>query len=183
MNTFRGYQQPGDVIIPDRGKGKDQCLRNLVRTVSMGGAAQHELWLHTQTQTHEVLLNANTTFNCYLGIPINKCQSFYFLLFLMTNIYSFLNFLLEYGWFTMLCVFQVCSQVNQLYMYLYPHFLRFFSHIDHYRVWSGVPCAVQQIYFIYSSVYVSVLTSQFIPPPRPPGNYKLNVNGGGQQQA
>ena len=83
----------------------------------------------------------------------------------------------------MLCVFQVCSQVNQLYMYLYPHFLRFFSHIDHYRVWSGVPCAVQQIYFIYSSVYVSVLTSQFIPPPRPPGNYKLNVNGGGQQQA
>ena len=33
------------------------------------------------------------------------------------------------------------SKVNQLYVYIYLLFLRFFSHIDHYRVLSGVPGA------------------------------------------
>ena len=45
---------------------------------------------------------------------------------------------------------------NQLYMYIYPFFFRLFSHIGHYRVFSKIPCAIQQnllvIYFIYSTV-------------------------------
>ena len=59
-------------------------------------------------------------------------------------------------------------------MYLYAHFFRLFSCIDHYRVLSGVPRAAEQVCFIYSRVYVSVLISQFIPPSPPPANYKLN---------
>ena len=41
----------------------------------------------------------------------------------------FLNFTLEYSWFTMLCQFQVYSKVIQLYIYIYLFFFRFFSHI------------------------------------------------------
>jgi len=81
--------------IPDRGKGKDRCLRNLVRTVAMGGAAQHELWLHTQTQTHKGLLNANTTLTVILRYQQTNVSSFIFLLFLMTDIYSFLKFFIR----------------------------------------------------------------------------------------
>ena len=35
------------------------------------------------------------------------------------------------------------SKVTQLYIYIYPLFFRFFSHIGHYRVLSIVPCAIQ----------------------------------------
>ena len=35
------------------------------------------------------------------------------------------------------------------YTYIYFFFLRFFSHIGHYRVLSRVPCAVQQFLIIY----------------------------------
>ena len=39
---------------------------------------------------------------------------------------------------------------------------RFCSHVDHFQVLSRVPCAIQQfllvIYFIYSSVYMSILS-------------------------
>ena len=68
-------------------------------------------------------------------------------------------------------VFQVYSNVNQLYIYIYPLFFRFFSHIGHYRVLGRVPCAIQQvliIYFIYSSVCMSIPISQFIPSPLSP---------------
>ena len=45
-------------------------------------------------------------------------------------------------------------------------FFRFFSHIGHYRVLSRVPCVYSRsllvIYFIYSSVYMSIPISQFI---------------------
>ena len=75
---------------------------------------------------------------------------------------------LEYSWLTVLCQFQVCSQVNHLYIYPLPtdrgvwqatvhsvaesdttevtqHSLfRFFSHTGHYRVLSKVPCAVSR---------------------------------------
>jgi len=59
--------------------------------------------------------------------------------------------------------------MNQLHMYIYPLFLRFFSYIGHYRVLRRVPRATQLsilliIYFIYSSMYMSIPISQFIPP-------------------
>ena len=55
----------------------------------------------------------------------------------------FKKFLLDYSWFTMLSWFQMYSILNQLYIYIYPFFLRFFSHIGHHRVLSRVPYAVQ----------------------------------------
>ena len=60
----------------------------------------------------------------------------------------------------MLCQFLLNSKVNQLYIYIYPLFFRFFSHLGHYRVLSRVPCAVQQIlmsylFYIQYCVYVN----------------------------
>ena len=55
------------------------------------------------------------------------------------------------------------------YVYIYPLFIRFFSHTGLYRVLNGVSCAIQcysllVIYFICNSVYISTPFSQFIPP-------------------
>ena len=77
------------------------------------------------------------------------------------------------SWFIMLCQFLLYSKVNQLYIYIYPLFLRFFSLIEHYRILSRVPCVVQQSSLVicirYSGVYMSAPISQFIPPlPFPP---------------
>ena len=52
------------------------------------------------------------------------------------------------------------NKVIELYIYLYPLFFRFFSHIGHYRALGRVPCAILYcrsllvVYFIYRSVYV-----------------------------
>ncbi|KAB0342249.1 hypothetical protein FD754_019175 [Muntiacus muntjak] len=45
-----------------------------------------------------------------------------------------------------LLIFQVYSKVNQLYMYIYPFFIRLFSHVGHSRVWNTVPYAIQQVF-------------------------------------
>ena len=59
----------------------------------------------------------------------------------------------------------VCTHIS-------PLFFRLSSHIGHYRLLSRVPCAISRfvlaIYFIYSSVYMSIPISQFIPPPLSP---------------
>ena len=68
------------------------------------------------------------------------------------------------------CVsFLLCSKVNQSYVYIYTLFLRFPSHLGQHRALSRVPCVLYSrfslvIYFIHSSVYMSVPISQFIPP-------------------
>ena len=42
------------------------------------------------------------------------------------------------------CVsFLLYSKVNQSFIYIYPFFLRFPSHLGHYRALSRVPCAIQ----------------------------------------
>ena len=99
-----------------------------------------------------------------------ECSFFFFWKF-----YFIKKILLEYSWFTMLCQFQLYSKVNQLYVYIYPLFFRFFSHIGHYRVLSRVPCAILLysrsllfVCFIYRSVYMSIPISQLIPPPLTP---------------
>ena len=56
-------------------------------------------------------------------------------------------------------VFQMYSKVNQLCIYIYPLFIRFFSHIGHYRVLSRVPPPYSRpllvICFILCSVYIN----------------------------
>ena len=59
-----------------------------------------------------------------------------------------------------LCQFLLYSKVNQLYIYIYPLFFRFFSHIGHQTVLSRVPCAMQQVlisylFYIQQCVYVN----------------------------
>ena len=81
----------------------------------------------------------------------------------------------------MLCQFQVYSKVNQLYIYIYPlffFFLRFFSHICHYRLLSRVPCAIQQVlisylFYIQQCVYVNPNLPIYPSPHLSPGNHKF----------
>ena len=60
--------------------------------------------------------------------------------------------------------------MNQLYIYIYPLFFGFPSHLDQHSALSRVPGVIQYVliifYFIHSinSVYVSSPISQFLPP-------------------
>ena len=72
-----------------------------------------------------------------------------FLFFNFNILYFFATWLfLEYSWLIMLCYFLLYSKVNQLHIFMYPFFFRFFSHMGHYgsieyTVLSTVPCTVQ----------------------------------------
>ena len=54
------------------------------------------------------------------------------------------------------------SKVNHLYIYIYPLFLRFFSHIGHYRVLSRVPCATRVCTLSRSAVSNTLVTPQTV---------------------
>lgn len=71
----------------------------------------------------------------------------------MCILYLFLNFLVEYSCFTMLCHFLLHSKANQLYVYIHPFLFGFLSHLGHHRALTRVPCAVQQLpisYILYT---------------------------------
>ena len=56
------------------------------------------------------------------------------MIFFLSLFYFFFHFfLLEYSCFTMLCQFLLYSKVNQLYVYMYPLFFRFPSHLGHHQ--------------------------------------------------
>ena len=58
------------------------------------------------------------------------------------------------------------SKVIQVYTYMYLFFFRFLSINGCCKILDHVPCAIQQIlvvYFIYSSVYMLIPASEFIP--------------------
>ena len=69
-------------------------------------------------------------------------------------------------------------QVDSLPLSQHIHsFLRYFSYISHYRALSRIPCAIHRflliIYFIYSSMKISVPISPLIPlPSLSLGNHK-----------
>ena len=69
----------------------------------------------------------------------------------------------------MLYQFQAYCKVNYLYMYIYPFFFRFFSHIGHYQVLSRVPWAIQQVLIrcLFSIEYCACvnLNLPICPPP------------------
>ena len=49
----------------------------------------------------------------------------------------------------MLCLFQVYSKVNQLYVHIHPLFFRLFSLVCHDGALSRVPCAIQEVLISY----------------------------------
>ena len=55
----------------------------------------------------------------------------------------------------MLCQFLPYSKENQLYMYIYPNFFGFPSHLGHHRALSRISCAIQYVlsYLFYLSLY------------------------------
>ena len=63
--------------------------------------------------------------------------------------YFFYQFFLEQSCFTMLHQFLLYSKVSQLYVYIYPLFGGFPSHLGHHRALSRVPCAIQQVLISY----------------------------------
>ena len=81
--------------------------------------------------------------------------------------------LLDYSWFAMLCWFLLYNKVYQLHIYIYPlfHILFPIGHCRVLRTWRApVLCSrsLLVIYFIHSSMDMSISTSQFIPPTIPP---------------
>ena len=89
--------------------------------------------------------------------------------------FIFLTSLLEYNCFTMLCQLLLYNKVNQLYVYIHPHISSLLrlppSHppyptpLGGHRADLPVQCSCfpLAIYFIFGSVYMSVLLSHFIP--------------------
>ena len=72
----------------------------------------------------------------------------------------------------MLRQLQMESKVNQFTYTQIHFFLRFFSHIGHYRVQSRVPCAIQQglimyLFYIQQCVYVNPNLPIYPSPPHP----------------
>lgn len=53
-------------------------------------------------------------------------------------LYYFLWSFINYSWFTMLWYLLLNNKAIQLYIYPYPFFFRFFSHIVYYRILDGV---------------------------------------------
>ena len=53
--------------------------------------------------------------------------------------------------------------MNQLYVYIYPLFFGFPSHLGHHRALSGVPCAIQQVLISYLFSFHHFVMSLFIP--------------------
>ena len=71
----------------------------------------------------------------------------------------------------MLCQFLLYSKVNQLYVYIYPLFFGFPSHLGHHRVLSGVSCAIQQVlisYLFYTQQCMYVSPNLPVHPTHPP---------------
>ena len=81
----------------------------------------------------------------------------------------------------MLCLFQMYSKVNQLYIYTHPLFSYSFSIgvITEYQVDFLMLCmGLYQLSIFCSSVYISIPIFQFIPLPLPPGNCMLPCSWG-----
>ena len=62
---------------------------------------------------------------------------------------------LENRCFILLCPFLLYSKVSQPYIYMYSLFFEFPSHLSHLRAWSRVPCAIQSVLIVQSSMYMS----------------------------
>ena len=80
--------------------------------------------------------------------------------------------------YSVVLVFQMYSEVNQLYMYIYPFFFIFFSHIGYYTILSIVLCVcvlVGCLFYIQQYGYVNpkLLIYPFRPP-FPFGNRKFD---------
>ena len=78
----------------------------------------------------------------------------------------------------MLCQFLLYIKVNHLYVYIYPLFFRFPSHLGHHRALSRVPCAIQQVlisYLFYTQqcIYVNPNLPIHPTPPPPLGIHKF----------
>ena len=108
------------------------------------------------------------------------CENYSTLFIYIISVVSICNYFLKLIFIGV--QFLLYSTVNQLHTYIYPLFLRFFSHTGHYRVLSRVPCAIQQVlisylFYIQQCVYVNP-NLPIYPSPSPPfplGSHKFVI--------
>ena len=91
------------------------------------------------------------------------------------------DFILEWGWLTMLWQFQVDSKGIQPYIYMYPFSLKLPSHPGCQNIEQSSPCSTVGpcwlSIFKYSSVYMSIPDSLTNPSPTsPPDNHHKFIN-------
>ena len=98
-------------------------LHDFMKSLSRKGFSPYHMWICI---THSVGSRASILFFEL------KCFYFYF-------------FLLKCSWFTILWSFLLYHKVIQIYIYPYPLFFRFFSHIGYHRVLGRAPCATQRV--------------------------------------
>ena len=89
-----------------------------------------------------------------------------FYLFIFNKLFIRLSFFLYWDTIALQsCYFLLYSDMNQLYVYKYPLFFEFPSYLGHHRI-VEFPMLYSRlslvIYFMHSSVYMSISISQFI---------------------
>ena len=75
--------------------------------------------------------------------------------------YSVTLFLIEVQLIYNVLVSGVQQSDSVEYIYRYPLFFRFFSHLGHYRVLSRVPCAIQWV-LTYTLLYIKQITNDLL---------------------
>ena len=73
----------------------------------------------------------------------------------------------------MVCQFLLYSKVNQLYVYIYPLFVGFPSHLGQHRALNRVPCAIKQgltsyLFYTQQCIHVNPNLPIHPTPPYPP---------------
>ena len=132
--------------------------------------------MHVNEPGFVVCLKTQDLQNTKILLVINSSRKYYVLIFVLFFNYIFYWSIVD----LQCCVSFRCTAKWISYTYTYIHsFYRLFSRIDHYRVLSRVPCAIQQVlisYLFYIQQCLYVTPNLLIyPSPRPFsfGNHKF----------
>ena len=127
-------------------------LRDLRKTANYMTIFLHKYRWPKDIKSHDFTLKNKLVLYNFNKRTRQKKDSGHF--YWLIAFYYFLK--LEYSCFSLLCQFLLYNKVNQPYIYVYPLFFGFPSHLGHHKAPSRHPCALcyrfsLDIYFIHSS--------------------------------